>query len=76
MLCLLGILPAAEAVRFEMMQRRQGTDERGPLTRPSATLSQQERVNSMLSPTGREIERGVRREVSDESTPAALKYDS
>jgi hypothetical protein len=28
------------------------------LTRPSATLSQRERVNRVLSPSGREIERG------------------
>jgi hypothetical protein len=28
------------------------------LTRPSATLSRRERVNRVLSPSGREIERG------------------
>jgi len=30
------------------------------LTRPLATLSRRERVNGVLSPSGREIERGLR----------------
>jgi len=35
------------------------TGEAAALTRPSATLSQWERVNCVLSPSGREIERGT-----------------